>query len=560
MSFLGVMEGMGQGHFTGPNTIGGSNPAVLNTLADYLPTSSSINASVTHLGRKRGRSLEYSEDTLKGETGDDVQKPKRYGTFPQRKEKPTTTKQQASFKSPDHLRTPQLQPQSLPQKSTNTKSAVVRALPTVRGHTTDQLTAEQDEYLPREYDEAGEQKVSPMGEPLGGRQFQIRTFCVVNRGTKRFMLAIECARLLGYRDSYMLFKKNRSLYKINVTQEEKDALIHQAILPSSAQSRPITIVTVKAIFRQFGARVIQDGRRVQDDYWEARAKKQGFTEKDTVNDKRPGATKAKEASADLEASNNPIVQLGFGQEQDEIYPPSLAKVEDARQQPYERIPILEQETTETPHVDHTQTASAAYFMHHPQYAAHLNNEHARKAEALTNYIGLTWDMVLKKAVPWPQQKAEQDPSIAQKSVLSSSLPEMKGYQQSMSGTQMMCSEATFLPQPPIYQHNPPTQPPSRSTRPDLRHRQPDLISYPPSQHAPLYHAQPSQISGHPPPQPWQSLSSIPEHQHVPFLPSRFQHTSQPDLGLSSECKPRHRLQYTVADMPTGSAGCNIRTV
>ena len=403
-------------------------------------------------------------------------------------------------------------------------------MPSVRGHTTDQVTAEQDEYLPREYDEAGEQKVSRMGEPLGGRQFEIRTFFVVNRGTKRFMLAIECARLLGYRDSYMLFNKNRSLYKINATQAEKDVLIYQAILPSSVRSRPISIVTAKSIFRQFGARVIKDGRRVQDDYWEARAKKQGFTERDRAEDKRPGATKAKETTAHLEASNNPITQLGFGQEQDEIYPASLTKVEDARQQPYERIPIPEQEITGTPHVDHAQPASEADFMHHIQYAAYLNNEHARKTEALAKYVGLTWDMVLKKDVPWPQQKAEQDPSVTQTPLLPSS-PAMKEYQQSMSGTQMMCAEATFLPQPRIYQQNPPTQSTSCSTRPDLRHREPALISYPPSQHGPLYHAQPSQFPGHAPPQPWQSLSSIPEHQHSPFLPSRFQHASQPRSRL-----------------------------
>ena len=358
------------------------------------------------------------------------------------------------------------------------------------------------------------------------------------------MLAIECARLLGYRDSYMLFNKNRSLYKINATQAEKDMLIYQAILPSSVRSRPVTIVTAKSIFRQFGARVIKDGRRVQDDYWEAKAKKQGFTERDRADDKRPRATKAEETTADFEASNNSIIQLGSGQEQDEIYPASLAKVEGARRQPYERIPIPEQEITGTPHVDQAQPASAADFMHHIQYAAYLNKEHARKTEALAKRVGHTWDMVIKKAVPQPQQKAGQDSWIAQTSLLPSS-PAMREYQQSMSGTQMMGSEATFLPQPRIYQQNPPTQLPSRSIRPDLPHRVPALISYPPSQHGPLYHAQPSQIPGHAPLQPWQSLSSIPEYQHSPFLPSRFQHTSQ----------PRSRLEQWVQASPSLSLYC-----
>lgn len=85
----------------------------------------------------------------------------------------------------------------------------MQALPSLRLHTTNQLTAEEDEYIPREIDEAGEQKVSPTGEPLGNRQFKVRTFYVAHRGEKRFMLATECARVLGYEDSYLLFNKYR---------------------------------------------------------------------------------------------------------------------------------------------------------------------------------------------------------------------------------------------------------------------------------------------------------------------------------------------------------------
>lgn len=89
------------------------------------------------------------------------------------------------------------------------------------------------------------------------------------------MLATECARTLGYRDSYLLFNKNRSLHKINATPQEKEDLINQEIIPYSYRSRQIALVTAKSIFRQFGARVIEGGRRVRDDYWEAKAIKQG---------------------------------------------------------------------------------------------------------------------------------------------------------------------------------------------------------------------------------------------------------------------------------------------
>ena len=158
-------------------------------------------------------------------------------------------------------------------------------LPTIRLHTTDQLNHEQDEFIPREYDESGERKVSPLGEILGGRVYNIRTFSMAHRGEKQFMLATECSRVLGYRDSYLLFNKNRSLHKIVATIQDKRELTNQEIVPYSHQSRQITLVTAKSMFRQFGARVIRGGRRVRDDYWEAKAIKQGFTEEDIPSDK-----------------------------------------------------------------------------------------------------------------------------------------------------------------------------------------------------------------------------------------------------------------------------------
>ena len=56
------------------------------------------------------------------------------------------------------------------------------ALPTVKLHTTDQLNHEQDEFIPSEYDEPGERKVSPLGDILGDRVYNIRTFSMAHRG------------------------------------------------------------------------------------------------------------------------------------------------------------------------------------------------------------------------------------------------------------------------------------------------------------------------------------------------------------------------------------------
>lgn len=222
------------------------------------------------------------------------------------------------------VQTPTIKTQRLPQTSPTqpsparstpgsaTKPAVVKALPTVRDHTTDQLGPEGDEYIPRETDPDGEHKVSRDGHPQEGRKFKCRTFKVPDRGEKLFMLATECARVLGYRDSYLLFNKNRSLFKIIANQAEKDNLIHQEILPYSYRSRQIAIVTARSMFRQFGSRLVEGGRRVRDDYWEAKARKQGFTEEDAAGEKRPGGAKAREQAAQ-EASQITLPSLPQGE-------------------------------------------------------------------------------------------------------------------------------------------------------------------------------------------------------------------------------------------------------
>ncbi|CAJ2513268.1 Uu.00g013870.m01.CDS01 [Anthostomella pinea] len=309
---------------TQPNGAEGAtiNPATINPAA---LNSELLNSNSR--GLKRSRSPESYQDAQStgtpGDDGDSRQAKKRgrpmkptrtSGSFSEHSHQQTPIPPpQMSQSIPPH--TPQSQNASLPgqpgnytpaqaspppPKSTPTKTTL-KALPTVRDHTTDQLGPGGDEYLPRESDEAGEKKVMPNGQLLGGREYRCRVFLVPHRGDKLFMLATECARVLGYRDSYLLFNKNRSLFKIIANQTEKDDLVQQEILPFSYRSRQIAIVTARSMFRQFGSRVIVNGRRVRDDYWEGKARKQGFTEADLAGEKRPGAAKAREAA---EASNN----------------------------------------------------------------------------------------------------------------------------------------------------------------------------------------------------------------------------------------------------------------
>lgn len=313
-----------------------------------------------------------------------------------------------------HIRTnslPQAAPsQSSPARSTPgsaTKPSVVKALPTVRDHTTDQLSPSGDEYIPREIDHDGETKVSPDGYPLEGRKFRCRTFQVPNRGEKLFMLATECARVLGYRDSYLLFNKNRSLYKIIANQQEKDDLIRQEILPYSYRSRQIAIVTARSMFRQFGSRLIESGRRVRDDYWEAKAKKQGFTEEDLAGEKRPGAAKEREQAA-AEANHAALAAMPQGEviyngpgmdgQPPELHPVSLAPLpmihlpgDELRPGNYGNVIRPRQEITGPPYQDRSVPSDSKDIHTQAAQAAEYNKSVGQTREHRANYLKDYWN-------------------------------------------------------------------------------------------------------------------------------------------------------------------------
>jgi len=141
-----------------------------------------------------------------------------------------------------------------------------------------QMLAEGDENFPLELDQAGETKVTPSGYLGGGREYAIQTFQIMGHGEKIFMLATEVARLTGYRDSYLFFLRNRTLRKVVTSQTEKEDLISQGVIPFSYRSRQISVVTARSVFLQFGHRVIKNGQRVRDDYYEERALKDHHSE------------------------------------------------------------------------------------------------------------------------------------------------------------------------------------------------------------------------------------------------------------------------------------------
>lgn len=144
-----------------------------------------------------------------------------------------------------------------------------------------------DDELALPEDPEGETKVDKFGNLQGGREYRCRTFKVVGRGERLYMLSTEPARCVGFRDSYLFFTKHRRLYKIIVDDEEKRDMIERDIIPHSYKGRAIGIVTARSVFREFGALIVVGGRKIVDDYEVAKARAEGVVEGEVAdpNDK-----------------------------------------------------------------------------------------------------------------------------------------------------------------------------------------------------------------------------------------------------------------------------------
>src|SRR5579859_1463211 len=110
---------------------------------------------------------------------------------------------------------------------------------------------ENDEALLTEFDPEGEKKVDMDGNLQGGREYRCRTFTVLGREDRLYMLSTEPARALGFRDSYLFFRNNPVLYKIIATEAEKADMIERELMPPSYKGRAVGLVTARSVFKQY---------------------------------------------------------------------------------------------------------------------------------------------------------------------------------------------------------------------------------------------------------------------------------------------------------------------
>ncbi|CCG80935.1 Chromatin structure-remodeling complex protein RSC7 [Taphrina deformans PYCC 5710] len=142
----------------------------------------------------------------------------------------------------------------------------------------DEIQVEDDETVLAHVDEDGERKVDENGRLSGDRQYRVRTFTILGRGQRLYMLSTEPARCMGYRDSYLFFLKHKTLHRVLLDDDEKNDLADRELIPGGYRTRQIAVCTARSVFREFGARAVIGGRRIIDDYWTKEYRKLGYEE------------------------------------------------------------------------------------------------------------------------------------------------------------------------------------------------------------------------------------------------------------------------------------------
>ncbi|OBA21029.1 hypothetical protein METBIDRAFT_78124 [Metschnikowia bicuspidata var. bicuspidata NRRL YB-4993] len=146
-----------------------------------------------------------------------------------------------------------------------------------------EINVQNDEVVLEDEDPQGRAKIDELGFLQGGRTFRIKTFTLLGKGERQYMVSTEPARLVGFRDSYLLFKTHLTLFKKVCTHDEKMDLINRQLIPTSYKGRAVNLVTARSIFREFGARMLVGGKKVTDDFWEQKARDRGDVEGDPAD-------------------------------------------------------------------------------------------------------------------------------------------------------------------------------------------------------------------------------------------------------------------------------------
>ncbi|WWC62048.1 uncharacterized protein I303_104637 [Kwoniella dejecticola CBS 10117] len=128
-----------------------------------------------------------------------------------------------------------------------------------------------DDEVVLEEDEKGNTKVDAEGRLLGGREYKLVTFTSATRRNpeKLYAMTIDAARACGYTDSLAFLRRCPQILKLSCTAEERQLLIDIGRIAGNLKHRQVTMVSVRNVFKLMGARIVKEGKWVNDDYYEA---------------------------------------------------------------------------------------------------------------------------------------------------------------------------------------------------------------------------------------------------------------------------------------------------
>lgn len=132
-------------------------------------------------------------------------------------------------------------------------------------------TAGEDELILPE-NEKGNTKIDSEGRLLGGREYKLVTFNSPSRGRpdRVYALTIDAARACGYTDSLAFLRRCPQIVKLSCNPEEREMLINVGRITGNLKHRAVTMVVMRNVFKLMGARLVKNGKWVDDDYDEER--------------------------------------------------------------------------------------------------------------------------------------------------------------------------------------------------------------------------------------------------------------------------------------------------
>lgn len=124
-------------------------------------------------------------------------------------------------------------------------------------------------------DPKGDTKIDAEGHLLGGREYKLVTFTSPTRKNPNrvYALTIDAARACGYTDSLAFLRRCPQIVKLSCSPEEREMLIEVGRITGNLKHRMVTMVAMRNVYKLMGARLVKDGKWVDDDYDEERALK-----------------------------------------------------------------------------------------------------------------------------------------------------------------------------------------------------------------------------------------------------------------------------------------------